>query len=221
MLPRLAEVSNWDWDAKKDVLLDPAPTFVGVGSAEERPVFVGRRPRGVQRFEPGVDIAVGCGDANGASSCGGLRKGCGLAEEKESSKMFIVGGSAVMELRSGEVGFVGELSPGEEGVLLKSGDIGLIGACACNGESSETSTGFEKFVEFLNGLVGFGVSSVAGSTGVEVELRNGDNGEVRTGDGEAGEAGDSGRRKGDLRGGLEADYIRSYDQQEADGKELW
>lgn len=66
------------------------------------------------------------------------------------------------------------------------------------------STGVEKFVEFLNGLDGCGVSSNAGSTGVEVELRNGDNGEVRNGDGEAA---DSGRRKGDLRGGLEEDCI--------------
>lgn len=62
--PREAElvVSHWDWDVKKDVLLDPPPTFVGVGSVEERPLFVGRRPPGVQRFEPGVDIAVGCGE---------------------------------------------------------------------------------------------------------------------------------------------------------------
>lgn len=201
--PREAElvVSNWDWDVKKDVFLDPPLTFVGVGSVEERPVFVGRRPR-VQRFEPGVDIAEGCGEWKGASSWGGERRGTGLAVEKESSKMLTVGGEARMELRRGEVGLIGELSVSDAGLFANRGDIGFIGACA--GESSNASTGAEKFVEFLNGLVGFGVSSNAGRTGVEVELRNGDNGEVRNGDGEAG---DSGRRKGDLRGGLEEDCI--------------
>lgn len=143
--------------------------------------------------ERGVTIAAG-------SNCGGLRSG--FAEEKESSKTFIVGEEALIELRRGDVGLVDELSVSGVGLLAKSGDIGFIGACA--GESSKDSTGVEKFVEFLNGLVAFEVSSNAGSTGVEVELRNGDNGEVRNGDGEAG---DSGRRNGDLRGGLEDDYI--------------
>lgn len=122
--------------------------------------------------------------------------------EKESSKMLFVGGEARIEERRGEVGLIGELSVSDAGLFANRGDIGFIAACA--GESSKASSGVEKFVEFLNGLVGFGVPSNAGSTGVEVELRNGDNGEVRDGDGEAG---DSGRRKGDLRGGLEEDCI--------------
>ena len=71
--PREAElgVSNWDWDVKKDVFLAPPPTFVGVGFVEERPVLTGRSPPGVQRFEPGVDIVVDCGEWKGASSWGG------------------------------------------------------------------------------------------------------------------------------------------------------
>lgn len=204
VLPLLAEVSNWDWDAKKDVLLNPPPTFMGVGSVEKRPVFVGRRPPGVQRLEPGVDIAAGCGEWKDASSWGGERRGRGSAVENESSQVLIVGGEALTELRRGEVGLIGELSISDAGLFARRGDIGFIGACA--GESSKASTGVEKFVEFLNGLVSFGVSSNAGSTGVEFELRNGDNGDVRDGDGEAG---DSGRRKGDLRGGLEEDCINA------------